>query len=97
MQQPISMQPFYEESFKRSFHTGRNRVVLSGQSNFARIGEVGRVGDVFTYPDQKDYANMDVTSHDADDHSDVGDYDHDDGHDDDNYECDSHVDGADSD
>ena len=47
--------PYYEERHERAFRYGDERVVLSGQKSFARLGEVDRVGDMFKYPAQDAY------------------------------------------
>ena len=47
----ISKEPFYEERHDRAFYDGNDhRVVLSGTVSYARVGEVGLVGNMFQYP-----------------------------------------------
>ena len=67
-QTAITNEPFYEERRERSLLAGPDRVVLSGHSSYARVGEIDRVAKTFEYPDQKAYGHMQFELPDNYDH-----------------------------
>ena len=65
----ISNTPYYEERHERALTYGDDRVVLSGQQSYARLGEAHRVSSMFEYPPAHNTYNEEQSEHHEEDES----------------------------
>ena len=65
----ISNTPYYEERHERALTYGDDRVVLSGQQSYARLGEAHRVSSMFEYPPAHDTYYEEQSEHHEEDES----------------------------